>query len=104
MHRFRVWARNLAKIAVRIANARYPLQRHDGGWWQGNVEAAQPGTDYAFFLDDEDLALPHPPSPGQPSGVRSPSRLLDHTAFQWTDARFEAPPLPSGIIYELHIG
>jgi maltooligosyltrehalose trehalohydrolase len=104
MHRFRVWAPNLAKIAVRIASARYPLQRHDGGWWQANVEAAQPGTDYAFFLDDEDLALPDPRSPWQPSGVHGPSRLLDHTAFQWTDARFEAPPLPSGIIYELHIG
>jgi maltooligosyltrehalose trehalohydrolase len=52
------------------------------------------------------------PGPGSPRSAFSlatqrhhgPSRILDHTAFQWTDAAWEAPPLSSAIIYELHIG
>ncbi len=32
------------------------------------------------------------------------SRVYDQTAFDWSDAGFQAPPLASAIIYELHIG
>jgi maltooligosyltrehalose trehalohydrolase len=104
MHRFRLWAPNAAKVAVHIAGAKHALQRHDGGWWQADVDSALSGMDYAYFLNDEDLALPDPRSPWQPTGVHGPSRLLDHATFSWTDANFEAPPLPSAIVYELHIG
>ncbi len=104
MHRFRLWAPTAGKVSVQIAGQMYPLQQHDGGWWQADVEAARPGMDYAYFLDDENLALPDPRSPWQPSGVHGPSRLLDHAAFPWTDAAWEAPPLSAAILYELHIG
>jgi maltooligosyltrehalose trehalohydrolase len=104
MHRFRLWAPNAGKVSVQIAGQMYPLQQHDGGWWQADVEPARPGMDYAYFLDDENLALPDPRSPWQPSGVHGPSRLLDHAAFPWTDAAWEAPPLSAAILYELHIG
>jgi maltooligosyltrehalose trehalohydrolase len=104
MHRFRLWAPTAGKVSVQIAGQMYPLQQHDGGWWQADVEPARPGMDYAYFLDDENLALPDPRSPWQPSGVHGPSRLLDHAAFPWTDAAWEAPPLSAAILYELHIG
>jgi maltooligosyltrehalose trehalohydrolase len=104
MHRFRLWAPNAGKVSVQIAGQMYPLQQHDGGWWQADVDPARPGMDYAYFLDDENLALPDPRSPWQPSGVHGPSRLLDHAAFPWTDAAWEAPPLSAAILYELHIG
>jgi maltooligosyltrehalose trehalohydrolase len=29
---------------------------------------------------------------------------VDHTAFAWTDARWQAPPLASAVVYELHVG
>ncbi len=48
--------------------------------------------------------LPDPRSRWQPQGVHGPSRMVDHKAFEWTDAHFTAPPLSSAIIYELHIG
>jgi maltooligosyltrehalose trehalohydrolase len=104
MHRFRLWAPNPEKVSVQIDEKKYPLQKHDGGWWQADVEAARPGSDYAYFLDDEDLALADPRSPWQPNGIHGPSRLLDHAAFPWTDTAWEAPPLSSAILYELHIG
>jgi maltooligosyltrehalose trehalohydrolase len=36
--------------------------------------------------------------------VLGPSRLVDHGAFSWTDDGFQARPLSSGLIYELHVG
>jgi maltooligosyltrehalose trehalohydrolase len=104
MHRFRLWAPNAGKVSVQVAGQKFPLLQLDGGWWEADVDPACPGGDYAYFLDDEDLALPDPRSPWQPDGVHGPSRLLDHATFPWTDAHWEAPPLAAAIIYELHIG
>jgi maltooligosyltrehalose trehalohydrolase len=104
MHRFRLWAPNAGKVSVQVAGQKFPLRQLEGGWWEADVDPACPGVDYAYFLDDEDLALPDPRSPWQPSGVHGPSRLLDHATFPWTDAHWEAPPLAAAIIYELHIG
>jgi maltooligosyltrehalose trehalohydrolase len=73
------------------------------GWWWADVSDARPGTDYAFALDGG-LPLPDPRSPWQPRGVHGPSRLVDHDAFRWTDAGWQAPPLASALLYELHVG
>ena len=104
MYRFRVWAPQAREVAVEVAGARHALQKHDGGWWEVTTDAAQPGMDYAYYLDREDLALPDPRSQWQPQGVHGPSRILDHSAFLWTDAGWQAPPLASAIVYELHTG
>jgi maltooligosyltrehalose trehalohydrolase len=109
MHRFRLWAPNAEKVSVQIDGTKHSLQKRDGGWWEADVESAKPGMDYAYFLDDEapglsNLALPDPRSLWQPDGVHGPSRILDHAAFHWTDHAWEAPPLSSAILYELHIG
>ena len=45
-----------------------------------------------------------PRSAWQPHGVSGPSRLVDHDAFRWTDGAFQARPLSSALIYELHAG
>nr|MBA2463221.1 malto-oligosyltrehalose trehalohydrolase [Actinomycetota bacterium] len=55
-----------------------------------------------FVLDGEER--PDPSSRWQPEGIRGPSRVLDPTAFAWTDAGFEAPELRETILYELHVG
>ena len=85
MHRFRVWAPNAARVMVEVAGVQHALEKRDGGWWQADVAAAQPGMDYAWFLDDADLALPDPRSPWQPQGVHGPSRIFDRSAFAWSD-------------------
>ncbi len=104
MHRFRVWAPKAKRVRVEAAEKLHSMTTAGGGWWQADVDEAGPGTDYAYFLDDEDLALPDPRSMDQPHGVHGHSRVLDPGAFAWTDAGWQAPPLQSGIIYELHIG
>ncbi len=104
MHRFRLWAPSAGSVRVEVQGRKYPLEQREGGWWEADVEAAVPGTDYAYFLNDEDMPLPDPRSPWQPEGVQGPSRIVDHSAYAWKDAGWQAPPLASGIVYELHIG
>lgn len=72
------------------------------GWWEAWVKAAHPGVDYTFSLDGGQ-PVPDPRSCWQPEEVYGPSRLLASN-FPWTDEGWNAPPLASGILYELHIG
>ena len=108
MHVFKVWAPIARSVAVKVGEQEYPLAATDGGWWEAAVEAAGPGTDYAFLIDapgiDKKKALPDPRSASQPHGVNGPSRIVDHAAFAWSDDAWQARPLQSAIIYELHIG
>ena len=104
MHRFRVWAPKAKRVRVGVAARKYAMEPRAGGWWEAAVEAARPGTDYAYFLDDEDLALPDPRSLWQPHGVHAVSRIYDHDDYQWSDEGWEAPPLKSAVLYELHVG
>jgi len=104
MHRFRVWAPRANRVVVDVTGQRYGLEAAAGGWWEAEVAQAGPGADYAYFLDDDPQALPDPRSMAQPHGVHGKSRVVDHAAFAWTDAGWEAPPLKSGVVYELHIG
>jgi maltooligosyltrehalose trehalohydrolase len=104
MHQFKVWAPKAKTVGVEIKNKICSLQKTTGSWWQADVPSASAGTDYAFVIDGSEPALPDPRSACQPHGVHGPSRIVDHAAFQWTDEQWQAPPLASAIIYELHIG
>ena len=126
MHEFTVWAPQAKKIAVKIGEASYPMQAapmqtvpmqtadkqtaDNRGWWRVAVEAAGPGTDYAFLLDDDPQPYPDPRSEWQPNGVDGASRVVDHQAFHWNDAAWQAIPIPipiplsGAVIYELHAG
>ncbi len=63
-----------------------------------------PELDYGYLLDDDPKRYPDPRSEWQPNGVHELSLIYDQSAFEWRDACFQAPPLASAIIYELHIG
>jgi maltooligosyltrehalose trehalohydrolase len=105
MHEFTVWAPNKQKLAVKIGETTYPMLGPDErGWWSVAGEQAGPGTDYGFVLDDDPKAWPDPRSQWQPYGVHGASRVYDQTAFVWSDGSWQAPPLSSGVIYELHVG
>src|SRR5665213_1658349 len=105
MHRFEVWAPSAAKMAVEVDGARNAMQGPDEqGWWHTNVAKAGPGSDYGFVVDDDDRAYPDPRSLWQPNGVHGLSRVYDHNAFAWTAQKFEAAPLSSALVYELHTG
>lgn len=79
------------------------MTREKDDWWSATVGPAKPGDDYGFVLDGEG-PFPDPRSPSQPNGIHQLSRLVNQDAFRWTDRHWNAPPLSSGVIYELHIG
>jgi maltooligosyltrehalose trehalohydrolase len=104
MHVFRVWApRTRKSMAVEVKGKRLNMERQEDGWWTAEVSGAGPGTDYAFCIDGGE-PLPDPRSPWQPYGVHGPSRVVDHGAFRWGDEGWQAKPLPSALVYELHVG
>jgi len=105
MHEFRVWVPRADKAAVRIGEKSYAMTvADDRGWWSAKVEDAGPGTDYAFLLNDDPTPYPDPRAMWMPNGVHSASRVYDRGKFAWSDERWQAPPLSSAILYEMHVG
>jgi maltooligosyltrehalose trehalohydrolase len=98
----RVWAPLAQRVDLLLGGQRLPMEASGVGWWSARAQAS-PGDDYAFSLDGGE-PLPDPRSPWQPEGVFGPSRLVDRAKFAWSDQRWQAPPLSSAVIYELHIG
>jgi maltooligosyltrehalose trehalohydrolase len=103
MHTFRVWAPLPKKVEVVVGTEKFAMQPAPDGWWSAAVSTADVGDDYGFVLDGEG-PLPDPRSAWQPRGVHQLSRLVDQNAFQWTDQKWQSPPLASAVIYEIHLG
>ena len=105
MHQFEVWAPLARHVSVKAGGFVQAMSGPDHrDWWRAGVESAGADTDYGFLVDDDEKCYPDPRSQWQPNGVHGLSRVYDQTKFAWTDASFQAPPLASGILYELHIG
>jgi len=103
MRKFSVWAPLPNKVELQVNGKLLPMRRDEEGWWTVEVPDASPGDNYGFKLDGAG-PFPDPRSPSQPEGVHKLSRLLDENAFQWSCRNFQAQPLTSAIIYELHPG
>jgi maltooligosyltrehalose trehalohydrolase len=104
MHCFKVWAPKAEALSVEVNGQPFSMQKMKNGWWQREIGSALAGMDYGFLVNGAGPAVPDPRSAWQPHGVHGPSRIVDHAAFSWTDAAWQAPPLSSAVIYELHIG
>jgi maltooligosyltrehalose trehalohydrolase len=103
---FSVWAPERQKVAVHLFASRdrfIPMTKNDCGYHQIRVTDIEPQSRYVYQLDDLQ-EYPDPASRFQPEGVHGQSEIVDLSAFQWTDARWEAPKLEETIFYELHVG
>ncbi len=100
----RVWAPKANDVQLDLEGRRLPMTRAERGWWAVATPLASPGADYGFVIDGAEPPLPDPRTPSQPRGVHGRSRFVDHAAFGWTDADWNAPALDSAIVYELHVG
>jgi maltooligosyltrehalose trehalohydrolase len=98
----RVWAPNAKKVELDTAGKKSAMAAVGGGWWQAQIDVPV-GELYAICLDDGP-PRPDPRSLCQPRGLHGPSQRIDHSTFKWDDARWQAPPLPAAVIYELHVG
>ena len=105
---FRVWAPNRRKVDLLLfkpsgETATFPLEAEAEGYFSGLVVEATAGSRYKFRLDGGD-SFPDPASHFQPEGPHGPSQVVDHRAFQWTDANWPGVSIRGQVIYELHIG
>jgi maltooligosyltrehalose trehalohydrolase len=103
MKKISVWAPSPKKVELQLNEKLLSMSRDHDGWWTAEVPGAKPGDNYGFMLDGAG-PFPDPRSPCQAEGVHKLSRLVDQSAFQWTCRTFQAPPLASAVIYELHVG
>ena len=101
---FTVWApRAEASVEVLVSGTEHPLTRRERGCWWGDIPQLAAGADYALRLDGGP-PRPDPRSAHQPSGVDGPSRIVDHSVFDWTDGGWVGLELSQAVLYELHIG
>lgn len=104
--RFLVFAPSAGAVEVRLLapEARVVLlERDDLGYHHGVVDGVEAGARYLYRLDGG-KERPDPASRFQPEGVHGPSMVIDPGAFSWTGQEWRGIPLPSYILYELHVG
>ncbi len=94
-----LWAPRARELAIRFSGRTLPAQPLERGCF--SLPAPPPGVPYVVVIDGRER--PDPRSPCQPGGVHGPSQQLA-ADFAWTDQGFQAPPLRTGLVCELHIG
>jgi maltooligosyltrehalose trehalohydrolase len=105
--RFRFWAPVARQVELSFVRAkesvRLPLERRDKGWFELTTDAAGPGTQYYFRIDDTH-DVPDPASRFQPLDVHGPSEVIAASEFDWKDDAWRGRPWEEAVIYELHVG
>ena len=105
--RFRLWAPAAQKGELCAGDVNrsthIPLDRLDEGWFELVTDAAKPGTQYRFRIDDGHK-VPDPASRFQPRDVHGPSEVIDPDAFAWNDDLWRGRRWEEAVIYELHVG
>lgn len=105
--RFRLWAPAARRVELRLTGAKHstsiPLEERPQGWFELITDAAKPGTQYRFRVDDAQ-EVPDPASRFQPRDVHGPSQVIDPEGFDWRDDGWRGRPWEEAVIYELHVG
>ena len=103
MREITVWSPEARSVDVVFNSRPLAMTRQNSGWWTAPVPETGISSEYAFLVDGQG-PFPDPRSPCQPRGVNGPSRLVDHSAFPWTDHSWQQGPFGSAVVYELHVG
>ena len=105
--RFSLWAPYARRVEVVIHDGamagRHALERGANDVFERTLRGVGAGIDYAYSLDGGPERA-DPVSRWQPFGVHGPSRVVDPTAFRWTDAGWSGLAMADYVIYELHVG
>jgi 1,4-alpha-glucan branching enzyme len=105
--RFRLWAPAARRVELSLAGAngsmRLPPDPCDQGWFELATDAARPGTQYHFLIDDGQK-VSDPASRFQPRDVHGSSEVIDPGAFDWRDRDWHGRRWEEAVLYELHVG
>jgi maltooligosyltrehalose trehalohydrolase len=98
--RFRVFSLEHEPVLV-VGDVEHAMVDEGFGTWVATV-AAVTGDDYTYIIDG--ARLPDPHTRLQPAGLRGPSRIVDPSAWTWTDQGWGGVALEQLVVYELHVG
>jgi maltooligosyltrehalose trehalohydrolase len=105
--RFRLWAPAAHRVELclvtEVGSSRVVLDQCGEGWFELITDAAKPGSQYCFRIDDA-KEVPDPASRFQPRDVHGPSEVINPDAFDWQDNAWRGRRWEESIIYELHVG
>jgi malto-oligosyltrehalose trehalohydrolase len=101
--RFRLWAPTATAVTLVVDAAEWPMTALADGWFGLHVDAARPGSRYAFRIDGGQ-PLPDPASRRNPDDVHGASAVVDPRTYDWQDADWRGRPWEEATIYELHVG
>ena len=105
VHEFRVWAPGQASVDLSwLGGRRLPMRPRRWRLVGRGPSTAPDRAPTTRSASTEDRPRPDPRSPFQPEGIHGPSRVVDHAAFAWTDARWRGLPLAGSVLYECHVG
>jgi maltooligosyltrehalose trehalohydrolase len=106
---FRVWAPRRRKVDLVLEGGDgrggiHPLDAEGDGYFSAAVPTAAAASLYRYRLDGGPRLLPDPASRFQPDGPHGPSRVVDPSAYRWTDGAWRGPRLEGQVLYEMHPG
>ncbi len=78
------------------------MKKDGDDYWKVSVKDIKLGRDYFYLLNGSRRG--DPASNFQPEGINGPSRIVDHSSFEWQDADFNPVHLKDYIMYEFHTG
>ncbi len=98
------WAPSAGRVRVVVDGLERELSPDTGraGWWVDDRNL-EPGTRYAFLLDDDATPAPDPRGRRLPAGVDGPSEVVD-PELRADLSGWAGRALAGGVIYELHLG
>ncbi len=105
--RFRLWAPSAGSVVLVLpagegrATREVPMQREQGGWF--GAQASAPAGAAYFFRIEGRIEVPDPAARAN-DDVHGPSRLVDPSAYAWSDGGWRGRPWHEAVIYELHVG
>lgn len=104
---FRVWAPFAAGVDVTGAFndwTRMPMKSEGDGYWQANVEGAEPGQEYKYVINTGSGELFRNDPRALHVTTNSGNSVIVDTDFDWEDDDFAPPSLNEQVLYEMHVG
>jgi 1,4-alpha-glucan branching enzyme len=105
---FRVWAPHADRVFVMgVFNdwkESHPMRRGDNGTWYANVPAAKIGDEYRYLVcrGEQKFSRIDPYAREVTNSVGN--GIVHDPHFDWEDDRYQLPPWPELVLYEMHIG
>lgn len=103
---FKVWAPQKETMQLHIVSPQpqiLDMEKVQDGYFTLHLKNPSPDLKY-YYAPDQGRPYPDPGSNFQPDGVHGPSQVIDHSLFQWEDAKWTNIPLKEMIFYEVHVG